>query len=156
MRREPTPLSRSAAVAGATLAVANLTQTGAAGYLALLLGSMGLIGLLAAARLWRDNCFESRLLTVLLAAGSLLGTLLRTTVGLPGAAEVAAGWLDLLTATLAVTTLGLLLADHFRRGHGSGLPSDGRRPYDQGRAADRARRGGRRRDRPSSRPHARP
>jgi hypothetical protein len=156
MRHAPTRLSRSAAVAGATLAAANLTQTGTAGYLALLLGTMGLIGLLAAARLWRDNCFESRLLTTLLAAGSLLGTLLRATVGLPGAAQVAPGWLDLLTVALAVATLGLLLADRLRRGCARGLPTDGRRPYDRARAADRAGRGGRRRDRPAPRPHAGP
>ena len=156
MRHAPTRLTRSAAVAAATLAVANLTQTGSAGYLALLLGSMGLIGLLAAVRLWREGCFESRLLTTLVAAGSLLGTLLRATVGLPGTPDVATGWLDLLAAVLAVATVLLLLTDRLRRGPGLGSPTDGDRPYARARAADRARRRGRRRDRPSPRPHAGP
>ncbi|GAA4286375.1 hypothetical protein [Georgenia daeguensis] len=156
MRDAPTRLTRSAAVAGATLAVANLTQTGTAGYLALLLGSLGLVGLLAAVRLWREGCFESRLLTTLVAAGALLGTLLRATVGLPGTPVAATGWLDLPAAALAVATLGLLLADRLRRGPSAGSPTDADRPYARGRAADRARRGGRRRDRPSPRPHAGP
>lgn len=127
MRHAPTRLTRSAAAAGAGLAVANLSQTGTAGYLALLLGTIGLIGLLAAVRLWREGCFESRLLTTLVAAGSLLGTLLRATVGLPGAPAAATGWPDLLAAVLAVAALGLLLADRVRRGTGS-AGSYGRQP----------------------------
>ncbi|WP_043498392.1 Ig-like domain-containing protein [Georgenia sp. SUBG003] len=156
MRRSPSRLARSAAVAGAALAVANLLQVGSAGYLSLLLGSMGLVGLLAAGKLWRDGCFESRLLTTLVASASLLGIVLRSTLGLPGGGGVASDAADLVAAALAVAALGLLLADRLRRGRAPKVPSDGRRPYDRGRAADRADRGGRRRDRAPARPHPRP
>jgi len=155
MRRSPTPLARSAAVSGAALAVVSLTGAGSASYLALLLASMGLVGLLAAAKLWRDGSFESRLLTTLVASGALLGIVLRAVIGLPGVGHVATGWTDVLAAVLAVVTLALLLADRLRRGRAPKVPSDGRRPYDRSRAADRAHRGGRRRNRASARPDPR-
>ena len=156
MRRSLTPLARCAAVAGAALAVTTFLQVSSAGYLALLLGFMGLVGALAAVMLWRDGSFEARLLTTLVASGSLLGTVLRATLGLPGLGHVTTSWWELLAAVLAVATLALLLADRLRRRRAPGVPSDGRRPYARGRAADRAHRGGRRRDRAPSRPDPRP
>ena len=122
MRCSPTPLARSAAVAGAALAVVNLLQVGTAGYLSLLQGSMGLVGLLAAAKLWRDGCFESRLLTTLVASASLLGIVLRATVGLPGVGPVATGWADAVGAVLALATLTFLLADRVRGGRSARTP----------------------------------
>lgn len=156
MRRPPTHLARSAAVAGAALAVANLLRVSSTGYLSLLLGSMGLVGVLAAVKLWRDGSFEAKLLTTLVASGSLLGTVLRATLGLPGIGHVTIGWPELLGAVLAVVTLALLLTDRLRRRRPPGVPSDGRRPYARSRAADGAHRGGRRRDRDPARPDPRP
>ena len=88
MRHRPTRLSRSTAVAAAALAVLNLLQRspGARGasYLALLLGSLGAVGLLAAAKLWKDGCFESRLATAATAALGFVTAVLTVTVGMPG------------------------------------------------------------------------
>ena len=118
MRHRPTRLSRSAAVAAAALAVLNLVQAlswgAGASYLALLLGSLGAVGLLAAAKLWKDGCFESRLATAATAALGFVTAVLTMTAGLPGEAPDR-GVVPWVTAVLALGVLALIVTDVTRR-----------------------------------------
>lgn len=114
MRPRPTRLSRSTAVAAAGLAVLNLVQAvtrgAGASHLALLLGSLGGVGLLAAAKLWKDGCFESRLASGATAALGWVTAVLTVTAGMPGELpdRTAAPW---ATAVLALGVLALIVTD---------------------------------------------
>ncbi|GAA1641174.1 hypothetical protein [Georgenia ruanii] len=114
MRNRPTRLSRSTAVAAAALAVLNLVQAVARGagasYQALLLGSLGAVGLLAAAKLWKDGCFESRLASAAAAALAFVTAALTVTAGMPGAPPDR-GAMPWATAVLALGVLALIVTD---------------------------------------------
>lgn len=86
----PTPsttASRGAALTTAALGawLASRLLLGAGdSYVRVIVVLLTVLSLLAAAKLWRDNCFESRLVAVLVALASLTGSALGSTVGLPG------------------------------------------------------------------------
>lgn len=54
------------------------------GYQTTLGGFLGGLAVLAALKMWRDNCFESRLTAGLLTGATALGQVLVVTVGMPG------------------------------------------------------------------------
>lgn len=55
-------------------------------YLSLLLFLASFFGVLASAKLWRDNCFESRFGLAMIAVSTVVGHILSLTLGLPGSA----------------------------------------------------------------------
>ncbi|MGJ9373896.1 hypothetical protein [Nesterenkonia sp. CF4.4] len=84
-------------------------------YLTVLSGLAAVLGILAAGRLWWSNCVESRLTTAAVALCTLLGLLLVTAVGLPGAgATDAPSWIEILLVALSCSTLLLLVLSSSR------------------------------------------
>jgi hypothetical protein len=76
-------------LAGA-LWVEHLTGSTVLDYDEILVGTAAVAALLAAVKLLRDNCFESRLAATVLATLTAFGQLLAATVGRPG--DPQAGW----------------------------------------------------------------
>jgi hypothetical protein len=85
--RRHTPCSRVAAVLSVALAltVGFLRSSATPPWVAVLVGAVVLAGTAAGLKLWRDNCFESRLVAVVLAVITATGQTLASTVGAPGA-----------------------------------------------------------------------
>lgn len=84
-----TTISRCAAAAAAVLAViqggASLSHIANEDYVGAVLAVMCVLGFLSAIKVWFHNCFESRLVVILLASLTFFSQLLHLTIGLPGA-----------------------------------------------------------------------
>ncbi|UMG94287.1 hypothetical protein [Nocardioides sp. TF02-7] len=128
MRTPHTWASRVAAVVTGGLTVLLVVSTAlasgtpttiATGVLTLLTG-------LATAKLVRDNCFESRLAAVVLAAVQLGGALLAVTVGLPGQEPQRTDPMALTALVLGAAVLVLVGLDHRTRRRGSSGAATGR------------------------------
>ncbi len=88
-----------------------------------LISALALAGMVAAAKVWFHNCFESQLLLSLVTVAALLGTLLSVTLGLPGAPRAALGLGASLVITLTLTSLWLQGVDvRLRRSIREGTP----------------------------------
>jgi hypothetical protein len=115
-----TRASRAAAAATGLLTVVHLVRSftlTSASYVEALTVVAAVLSCLAALKLYRDNCFESRLAAVLLALVSGLGTVLAATLGLPGQHASAVSGDDILLVMLGVTVPLLVLLDRrLRRG----------------------------------------
>lgn len=114
MRPVRTPASGAAAVATGVIALLHLESVlvdGADGYVGVIAAVLGLTALATAARLWRENCFESRLVAVLLAVATGLGAMLGLTFGLPGEAPREVSALALLPVLVAAAVPLLVLLD---------------------------------------------
>lgn len=81
-----TPCSRVAAALSVALAltVGGLRSSATPPWVAVLVGAVVLVGTAAGVKLWRDNCFESRLVAVVLSILTATGQTLASTVGTPG------------------------------------------------------------------------
>lgn len=79
-------------------------------YVGAVLAGMGVLGLLSAIKLWFHNCFESRLIVILLASLTLISHFLDLTIGLPGAVpgHLTIGAIEQSGLSLAVVTLVML------------------------------------------------
>lgn len=84
-------------------------------YVGALLLALVLVTAAAVAKLFRDNCLESRLAVALLATVSGAGVVLTATAGLPGRPPQPMDALAALTLSLSIVVLGLLTADQPRR-----------------------------------------
>lgn len=95
-------------------------------YRSALAAFLGVAAVLTAAKLWRDNCFESRLVATVLAAATVVGQALAVTVGPPGGSP-AGGWTTTraLLLVLAVAVPALLAMDPAREA----ARREGDRPY---------------------------
>ncbi|WP_374970613.1 hypothetical protein [Terrabacter sp. BE26] len=127
-RQRHTPCSRVAAVLTVALAatVGAVHPTGAVTpWVGVLVGAVVIAGALAGAKLWRDNCFESRLVVVVLALSTATCQTLASTVGAPGGH--AAHWraTAVLVVALAVAIPLLLIGDTRLRAR----PRKGEPPY---------------------------
>ena len=106
--------SRLAAIASASMAGAvlgELAGSGAHGYAVLLAGALAVGALLAAARMWHCNCFESRFAVLVLAALIVAGQVLAAVVGQPGAGAVAWTPTASLVVLLAFGAVALVALD---------------------------------------------
>lgn len=113
--------TKAAAVGIALLALLYTAQLRAvadvAAYLSLLMVVAVLVALFAAARLWNAGTFDGRALAAALCLVALVGQLLNSTIGLPGANDLR-GVLTLelaLGVGLEAGVLVLLTVDVFRR-----------------------------------------
>lgn len=106
--------SRLAAIASASMAGAvlgELAASGAQGYALLLAGSLAVGALVASARMWHCNCFESRLAVLVLAGLIVGGQVLVAVVGEPGASAVAWTPSASLVVLLALAAVALVVLD---------------------------------------------
>lgn len=102
----PRVLASTSLTLAVVQAAAGVQYLGDAPYLSLLLFLASFFGLLASAKLWRDNCFESRFGLAMIAASTVVGHVLSLTIGLPGSAfEPWAG----IDAVLSAMSLGIAL-----------------------------------------------
>ncbi|MBE0009766.1 MULTISPECIES: hypothetical protein [unclassified Arthrobacter] len=112
---------------GTAQAIAGVLYLGDAPYLSVLLFLAALFCVLGSAKLWRDNCFESRFGLAIVAVSSIAGHILSLTVGLPGSQfQPWSGLnaiLSIVSLALAVLLLGLLLP-HLFSGGDSQPPTD--------------------------------
>ena len=110
-----TPCSRVAAVLtvalAATVGAVHPSRAALTSWVGVLVGAVVVVGTLGGAKLWRDNCFESRLVVVVLAIGTATCQTLASTVGAPGGH--AAHWraTALLVVALSVAIPLLVLGD---------------------------------------------
>jgi uncharacterized membrane protein YqgA involved in biofilm formation len=119
MPRELTTASRWAAIATGVLALLLLERalhSESAGLRVLQLVAL-VLAVLGAVKMWVHNCLESHLVVVTVAIGTIIGTILSLTMGMPGApvaplSPVRAGLLG-----LSVAILVLLLVDARARRH---------------------------------------
>lgn len=106
--------SRLAAIATASMAGAVLGEVvggGTYGYGVLLVGTVALGALIASARMWRHNCFESRFAAVLLAALIVTGQVMVAVIGSPGAGATSWTPASTMVVLLAFAAVGLVVAD---------------------------------------------
>ena len=121
MRRSHTRASVAAAAGTALLAAVHvarsLASAGSVSYVEALNVGKATLACLAALKMCRDNCFESRLAAVVLALISGLGAVLGSTLGLPGqqADAVTPGDVALVLLGLGVPLL-VLHDQRLRRG----------------------------------------
>lgn len=108
MRVAHTRFSQLAFFAAGGLVLAQVAVLGSvhADYMKVMVGSLALITALAATKLCRDNCVESRLVTAIVATVSAAGITLHSTLGLPGTAATA---LDAPATVLLGLALAVLL-----------------------------------------------
>ncbi|MEW1952847.1 hypothetical protein [Terrabacter sp. NPDC080008] len=114
-----TPCSRLAGVlsVGLALTVGGLRSGGEpAPWVVVLVGAVVLAGTAAGVKLWRDNCFESRLVVVVLAVLTAAGQTLASTVGAPGGEGAHWRATAVLVVALAVAIPILVAADTRQRG----------------------------------------
>lgn len=91
--------------------------------LGVLEGVVAVVGMLAAVKLWMHNCFESRLVVTLALVSVVAGTLLATTLGLPGAPVAPWDLSHVLLLALGATVMVLLVADARERRSSRSLSS---------------------------------
>lgn len=102
---------------GAAQAIAGALYLQDVPYLSLLLFLAALFCVLGSAKLWRDNCFESRFGLAIVAVSTIAGHILSLTIGLPG--SQLQPWsglnaiLSIASLALAVLLLFLLLPHLF-------------------------------------------
>jgi hypothetical protein len=109
--------------AGVLVAFSSLHLTAASGTgfahdpVAALSASFGAAGLLTAVRLGGVGCFESRVATMILAAGTLVGLVLVHTLGAPGAPAVAWSARDVALIGCSIALPLLALSDRITLEH---------------------------------------
>jgi hypothetical protein len=99
-----------AAVVGGELALGTTR-----GYLVVLVGALVVGSVATAARMWRHNCFESRLAAIVLALVIGVGQVLAASVGSPGTGGTDWAPSAWAVTTLAMVVIGLVLADARQR-----------------------------------------
>ena len=106
-------LSKWAAAAAAVLAViqggSSLSFITNENYFGAVLAGMCALGLLSSIKLWFHNCFESRLIVILLASLTLLSQFLDLTIGLPGARPGPVTIEGIAQSGLAVAVVALVM-----------------------------------------------
>ena len=112
-----------AALAAATVLV--LPRGSAPGYLSVLVGSLAVVTLFVAVRLWCTSCFGSRAMAMLLAAAILVGQVLGASIGGPAGEGSRWHFSAIAETVLAGTALVLLVLDARR----SRVTDSERRPY---------------------------
>ncbi|MCY7288846.1 MAG: hypothetical protein LH624_11510 [Cryobacterium sp.] len=78
-------------------------------YFGAVLAGMCALGLLSSIKLWFHNCFESRLIVILLASLTLLSQFLDLTIGLPGAGPGPVTIEGIAQSGLAVAVVALVM-----------------------------------------------
>lgn len=117
MRVSHTRVSRLAIVAAGGLTMAQLAVllTARTGYVVIVVGAVMLVTALAAVKLCRDNCNESRLVTVIVATASAAGIMLSSSMGLPGSSPGTPDAWGVTLLGVALVTLLLIAIDVPRR-----------------------------------------
>lgn len=124
----PPVVTAIALLLGTAQAIAGVLYLQDAPYLSLLLFLAALLCVLGSAKLWRDNCFESRFGLAIVAVSTIAGHVLSLTVGLPG--SQLQPWsglnaiLSVASLALAVVLLCLLLPHLFSGGAPDSPPTD--------------------------------
>jgi hypothetical protein len=129
MRRPSTTASRFASVVCLAIGILVLTRlvVATSSPLVVLEVVLCVMAVGTGVKMWFHNCFESHLVAVLVSAGTVLGTLLHLTLGLPGGDGP--GSLDAASVVLVVlgaTIAPLLVADSRAR---RAIRAATRRPY---------------------------
>jgi hypothetical protein len=121
MRTDHTPASRAAVAVAVGLALVQLAWvTDASPVVDTAAWSLGALTVLAAAKMARDNCFESRLVAVIVASIQLATAALAATVGAPGSTGHGLTAHLTLAAAFAGSVLVLIALDHRTRARAAG------------------------------------
>ncbi|WP_309124544.1 hypothetical protein [Arthrobacter sp.] len=119
MLRLPRPrvLALTSLTLAAVQAVTGAQYLSDAPYLSLLLFLASFFGILGSAKLWRDNCFESRFGLAMIAGSTVVGHALSLTLGLPGSAlnpwSGVSAILSAISLAVALLVLAMLLPRFF-------------------------------------------
>ena len=113
MPRELTAASRWASIATLVLALGLLERAFHVDSLGILvLQVVGIVvAVLGAVKMWVHNCLESHLVAITIAIGTLAGTVLSLTLGMPGAPVAPVTPVHILLLVLSAAILLLLVAD---------------------------------------------
>lgn len=117
MRTPHTTVSRCLGAATTLLAIAEIAVllTVDAAYIVVIVSVLTVMTVLAAAKLCRDNCVESRVVSIFIAVSAAGGVILSATLGLPGSPTRPPDLRGVVMFVLAVTILVLALIDRPQR-----------------------------------------
>lgn len=124
----PRVLALTALILAAVQAVTGVQYLRDAPYLSLLLFLASFFGVLASAKLWRDNCFESRFGLAMIAASTVIGHVLSLTLGVPGSALEPWSGIDGVLSGISLAVAALVLAMLLPRFFSNYTPAGGGAP----------------------------